>query len=118
MTDPKKPDDKALQQGGQPQPGQPAPGASVLPPGTSYPTPELDPHTGAPVDTRFQQGSAARQEETASKQSPKSGTQTEAQQREAQRRDDAQRKAKIEEDDDEDTKSKAAKGKEDPRSRR
>ena len=65
MTDPKKEEQHSSQQGAKPD--------TVLPEGTTYPTPELNPDTGAPIDPRFQNRADASQEATASQQSPKSG---------------------------------------------
>ena len=68
MTDP-KPDMKKEEQHSSKQGTEPA--KTVLPEGMSYPTPELNPETGAPIDPRFQ--NSASQEATAQQQSPKSG---------------------------------------------
>jgi hypothetical protein len=81
MADPKKPDPT----------GEPIPPEQM-----TYPTPELNPETGAPIDTRFQHDNT--QEATAQQPSPKSG---------------AAPKAKAEDDDEDE-----AKGKDKPRSRR
>ena len=70
-----------------------------------YPTPELNPETGAPIDPRFQSQGGASQEATASKPSPKSG--------EKPAPKVAEGKIDKDEDDDDDTKSKDK-----PRSRR
>lgn len=59
MADPKKPSEKTEQ----------------IPAGEqTYPTPPLDPNTGAPIDTRFQPGTGqpANTEEAAAEQPPKS----------------------------------------------
>jgi len=80
MSDPKKPDPT---------------GVPTTPEQMSYPTPELDPATGAPLDTRFQND--ASKEVSAEQQAPKSG----------------EAKSKKDEDEDEDDK-KAPKGKEKP----
>ena len=73
----------------------------IAPDQMSYPTPELDPATGAPLDTRFQND--ASQEVVASTQTPKS---------------EAAKAAKDEEEDyDEGSNEKAAKAKEKPRHR-
>ena len=108
MADPKKAEDEkqhSSKQGG-PE-GQPK---SVLPDDMAYPTPELDPNTGAPLDTRFQSGS---QEATASQQSPKSDSEA---QRQAQRQEQPAQRPEDEEDDN--ANSDKAKTKEKPRGRR
>ena len=51
MTEP-KPDTKKEEQHSSKQGGDPA--KTVLPEGMMYPTPELNPETGAPIDPRFQ----------------------------------------------------------------
>ena len=63
MADPKKPD-------------APPEENKVKPEDMTYPTPELDPATGAPIDTRFQGDN--RQEAAASQPSPKSETKNKA----------------------------------------
>jgi hypothetical protein len=90
MADPKKPPEKSA-------PDAPAEQAT-------YQTPELDPKTGAPLDTRFTNDTS--KEATASKPSPKSGSQAEV-------------KAKNGEDEDEDEDDdETSKAKEKPRGRR
>ena len=66
MADPnvKKEEQHSSKQGAEPA-------KTVLPDDMLYPTPELNPETGAPIDPRFQ--SSANQEATASQPSPKSG---------------------------------------------
>ena len=106
MADP-KPDTKKEEQHSSKQGAEPA--KTVLPDDMAYPTPELDPNTGAPLDTRFQ-GSTS-QEATAQQQSPKSGSAAGAQ--------TAQAKGKNDEDeDDEDDDSDKTKTKEKPKGRR
>ena len=100
MTERKKPAD---------DPAATVPAENQIKPGDmTYPTPELDPNTGAPRDTRFQRAS---QEAPASKQAPKSEA------RQAQ-----EGKAKNDEsedqDEDEDRPDDNAKGAEKPRRRR
>lgn len=97
MTTSKRPDDDAQAQRQQGQPPQPPasgpPDANQPQAGQgTYQTPQLDPRTGAPLDTRFQKG--ASQEETASKQSPKSGSPASAQTKGKGNEDDEEDKAK------------------------
>jgi hypothetical protein len=101
MTEP-KPDTKKEEQHSSKQGGDPA--KTVLPEGMIYPTPELNPETGAPIDPRFQSQGGASQEATASKPSPKSEAATP--------------QNGEEDDEDEDDDKKAGKGKEKPRGKR
>jgi hypothetical protein len=105
MTDP-KPDTKKEEQHSSKQGSEPA--KTVLPEGMMYPTPELNPETGAPIDPRFQ--GSANQEATASKPSPKSGEQP------APKPAPKVAEGKIDKDEDDD--DNEAKGKDKPRSRR
>jgi len=103
MTDP-KPDTKKEEQHSSKQGSEPA--KTVLPDDMLYPTPELNPETGAPIDPRFQ--SSANQEATASQPSPKSG------EKPAPKPTPPVAEGKSDKDDDDDE----AKGKDKPRSRR
>lgn len=101
MSDPKKPADD------EPKPLTAPPAENkIAPADMTYPTPELDPATGAPLDTRFQSDNS--QEAAASKPSPKSAEATPV----------AEAKARPEADADDEEDDKASKGKEKPRGRR
>jgi len=101
MADPKKPADDPAPQTAPPEPNK------IAPEDMTYPTPELDPNTGAPLDTRFQ-GDRTQEAMAAQQPSPKSGAQDDEAQQAASRQ--AQRQRKDEDDDEDDDKNKARRG--------
>jgi hypothetical protein len=92
MADPKKP---AVDPADKPK--------EIPPEEMRYPTPEVDPKTGSPIDSRFQSDN---RQEAPAQQAPKSET--------AKAKDDA---PEEDEDDDDDDDKKTSKGKEKPRRR-
>ena len=95
MADP-KPDTKKEEQHSSKQGAEPA--KTVLPEGMSYPTPELNPETGAPIDTRFQRAPVRRRRHHS--RHPKAER---SRRRKSRGKDD---KEEGDEDDDDDKKSK------------
>jgi len=98
------------------QQGQGGGAKTVLPEGMTYPTPELDPQTGAPLDTRFQSDTS--QEAAASQRSPKSEAQRDEAQRAGSQQADRPQAQRQQKDEDDDEDSDKAKNKEKPKSRR